>query len=31
LSDPERPSRDRHLARLWLGAEGGGPIVAGKS
>ena len=30
LAETERPSRDWHLARLWLGPEGGGPVVGGK-
>lgn len=26
-----RPARDWHLARLWLGPAGGGPLVSGKN
>jgi tetratricopeptide (TPR) repeat protein len=29
LLNGERPAQDWHLARLWLGPRGGGPLVAG--
>ena len=31
LLNGERPSRDWHLARLWLGPSGGGALVSGRN